>query len=321
MKITLTCIFAALISFVSNGSAAEFPQKPVKMIIPAPAGSAPDALGRLLAQKLNTAWGHQVVIENVVGAGGDIGTDRGAKASPDGYTMLMGLNGPMSVNKTLNDKLSFDPVRDLAPVTLLMKGPNLLVVNPRVPVNNLQELIAFAKSNPGRLTYGHPGAGTSLHLAAELLSQMAGIQLKAVPYKSSAQMTVDVLGNHIDLIFHNVPVVLPHVKSGALRAIAITSLSRNPNLPSIPTISESGLAGYEITSWQAIYVPVATPKSIIAKMNSDLSRALAEPDVQGWMAANMVTAGGGSPAELAAFQAAETTKWKDLIRTAKIKAE
>ena len=321
MKITLTCIFAALISFVSNGSAAEFPQKPVKMIIPAPAGSAPDALGRLLAQKLNTAWGHQVVIENVVGAGGDIGTDRGAKASPDGYTMLMGLNGPMSVNKTLNDKLSFDPVRDLAPVTLLMKGPNLLVVNPRVPVNNLQELIAFAKSNPGRLTYGHPGAGTSLHLAAELLSQMAGIQLKAVPYKSSAQMTVDVLGNHIDLIFHNVPVVLPHVKSGALRAIAITSLSRNPNLPSIPTISESGLAGYEITSWQAIYVPVATPKSIIAKMNSDLSRALAEPDVQGWMAANMVTAGGGSPAELAAFQAAETTKWRDLIRTAKIKAE
>ena len=321
MKITLTCIFAALISFVSNGSAAEFPLKPVKMIIPAPAGSAPDALGRLLAQKLNTAWGHQVVIENVVGAGGDIGTDRGAKASPDGYTMLMGLNGPMSVNKTLNDKLSYDPVRDLAPVTLLMKGPNLLVVNPRVPVNNLQELIAFAKSNPGRLTYGHPGAGTSLHLAAELLSQMAGIQLKAVPYKSSAQMTVDVLGNHIDLIFHNVPVVLPHVKSGALRAIAITSLSRNPNLPSIPTISESGLAGYEITSWQAIYVPVATPKSIIAKMNSDLSRALAEPDVQGWMAANMVTAGGGSPAELAAFQAAETTKWKDLIRTAKIKAE
>lgn len=321
MKITLTCIFAALISFVSNGSAAEFPQKPVKMIIPAPAGSAPDALGRLLAQKLNTAWGHQVVIENVVGAGGDIGTDRGAKASSDGYTMLMGLNGPMSVNKTLNDKLSYDPVRDLAPVTLLMKGPNLLVVNPRVPVNNLQELIAFAKSNPGTLTYGHPGAGTSLHLAAELLSQMAGIQLKAVPYKSSAQMTVDVLGNHIDLIFHNVPVVLPHVKSGALRAIAITSLSRNPNLPSIPTISESGLAGYEITSWQAIYVPVATPKSIIAKMNSDLSRALAEPDVQGWMAANMVTAGGGSPAELAAFQAAETTKWKDLIRTAKIKAE
>lgn len=321
MKITLTCIFAALISFVSNGSAAEFPQKPVKMIIPAPAGSAPDALGRLLAQKLNTAWGHQVVIENVVGAGGDIGTDRGAKASPDGYTMLMGLNGPMSVNKTLNDKLSYDPVRDLAPVTLLMKGPNLLVVNPRVPVNNLQELIAFAKSNPGRLTYGHPGAGTSLHLAAELLSQMAGIQLKAVPYKSSAQMTVDVLGNHIDLIFHNVPVVLPHVKSGALRAIAITSLSRNPNLPSIPTFSESGLAGYEITSWQAIYVPVATPKSIIAKMNSDLSRALAEPDVQGWMAANMVTAGGGSPAELAAFQAAETTKWRDLIRTAKIKAE
>jgi len=321
MKTSLTCIFAALVSLAWDAGAAEFPEKPVKMIIPAPAGSAPDALGRLLAQKLDAAWGHQVVIENVVGAGGDIGTDRGTKSTPDGYTMLMGLNGPMSVNKSLNEKLPYDPVRDLAPVTLLMKGPNLLVVNPRVPVNNLQELIAFAKSNPGRLTYGHPGAGTSLHLAAELLSQMAGIQLKAVPYKSSAQMTVDVLGNHIDLIFHNVPVVLPHVKSGALRAIAITSLSRNPNLPSIPTFSESGLTGYEITSWQAIYVPAATPESIIAKMNADLSRALAEPDVQGWMAANMVTAGGGSPAELAAFQAAETTKWKNLIRTAKIKAE
>lgn len=300
---------------------AGFPERPVKMIIPAPAGSGPDALGRLLAQKLADTWGQPVVIENILGAGGNLGHERGAKAPADGHTMLMGLNGPMSVSSSLYEKLPFDPVRDLAPITLLMKGPNILVVNPSVRVNNLQELIAFTKANPDKLRYGHPGAGTSLHLAAEQLNMMAGIRIPGIPYKSSAQMTVDVLGNHIELIFHNVPVVLPHIRSGALRAIAITSLQRNPAAPEIPTFAEAGLAGYEITSWQAMYAPAATPRPILTKMNADVVKALAEPDLRQWMAANATVPGGGSAADLAAFQAAETLKWKNLISARNIRAE
>ena len=300
---------------------AGFPERPVKMIVPAPAGSGPDALGRLLAQKLSDTWGQPVVIENVLGAGGNLGHERGAKAPADGHTMLMGLNGPMSVSSSLYEKLPFDPVRDLAPITLLMTGPNLLVVNPSVRVNNLQELIAFTKANPDKLRYGHPGAGTSLHLAAEQLNMMAGIRIPGIPYKSSAQMTVDVLGNHIELIFHNVPVVLPHIRSGALRAIAITSLQRNPAAPAIPTFSEAGLAGYEITSWQAMYAPAATSRAIVAKMNADIIKALAEPEVRQWMVANATVPGGGSAADLAAFQAAETLKWKNLISARNIRAE
>ena len=300
---------------------AGFPERPVKMIIPAPAGSGPDALGRLLAQKLADTWGQPVVIENILGAGGNLGHERGAKAPADGHTILMGLNGPMSVSSSLYEKLPFDPVRDLAPITLLMKGPNILVVNPSVRVNNLQELIAFTKANPDKLRYGHPGAGTSLHLAAEQLNMMAGIRIPGIPYKSSAQMTVDVLGNHIELIFHNVPVVLPHIRSGALRAIAITSLQRNPAAPEIPTFAEAGLAGYEITSWQAMYAPAATPRPILTKMNADVVKALAEPELRQWMAANATVPGGGSAADLAAFQAAETLKWKNLISARNIRAE
>lgn len=300
---------------------AGFPDRPVKMIIPAPAGSGPDALGRLLAQKLSDTWGQPVVIENVLGAGGNLGHERGAKAPADGHTMLMGLNGPMSVSSSLYEKLPFDPVRDLAPITLLMKGPNILVVNPSVRINNLQELIAFTKASPAKLRYGHPGAGTSLHLAAEQLNMMAGIRIPGIPYKSSAQMTVDVLGNHIEMIFHNVPVVLPHIRSGALRAIAITSLQRNPAAPEIPTFAEAGLAGYEITSWQAMYAPAATPHPILTKMNADVVKALAEPELRQWMAANATVPGGGSAADLAAFQAAETLKWKNLISARNIRAE
>ena len=300
---------------------AGFPERPVKMIIPAPAGSGPDALGRLLAQKLADTWGQPVVIENVLGAGGNLGHERGAKAPADGHTILMGLNGPMSVSSSLYEKLPFDPVRDLAPITLLMKGPNILVVNPSVRVNNLQELIAFTKASPAKLRYGHPGAGTSLHLAAEQLNMMAGIRIPGIPYKSSAQMTVDVLGNHIEMIFHNVPVVLPHIRSGALRAIAITSLQRNPAAPEIPTFAEAGLAGYEITSWQAMYAPAATPRPILTKMNADVVKALAEPELRQWMAANATVPGGGSAADLAAFQAAETLKWKNLISARNIRAE
>lgn len=319
--LALAAATAAPAAWSQARPAAGHPDKPVKMIIPAPAGSGPDALGRLLGRRLSEAWGQPVVIENIVGAGGNIGHDKGAKAAPDGYTLLMGLIGPMSVSSSLSDKMPFDPVKDLAPVTMLVKLPNILVVHPSVPVKSLQELIAYAKQNPGKIRYGYPGAGTSLHLAAEQLNMMAGIKTAGVPYKASAQMTTDVLGGHIEMIFHNAPVVLPHIKAGSLRALAITGTNRDPASPDIPTLAEAGVPGYEVTSWYAMYVPAATPKPIVAKLNEDIAKALAHPETKEWMTTQAGLAGGGSPEELAAFQQLETEKWKRLIKAANIRAD
>jgi hypothetical protein len=298
-----------------------FPDKPVKMIVPAPPGSGPDAIGRLLGQKLSEQWGKPVIVENVVGAGGHLGHERGAKAPPDGLTILMGLIGPMSVSHSLYSKMPFDPVKDLAPITMLVKLPNLLVLNPKVPVKDIRELIAYTKANPDKIRYGHPGAGTSLHLAAEQLNLQAGTRISGIPYKASSQMTIDVVGGHIEMIFHNVPVVLPHVRSGTLRVLGITSAQRNPALPDIPTLAESGLTGFEVTSWDAMYAPAATPKPIIERLNASIAKALAHPDVKAWLTAQAGEGGGESPEELAAFQAAETVKWRKLITAANITAD
>lgn len=300
---------------------ARYPDKPVRMIVPAPPGSGPDAIGRLLGAKLTEAWGQSVLVDNVVGAGGNLGHDRGAKAPADGYTLLMGLIGPMSVSASLGVQMPFDPVKDLAPVTLLIRLANILAVHPSVPVKDLRELIAFAKANPGKLRYGHPGSGTSNHLSAEQFNMMAGIKTSGVPYKASSQMTTDLLGGHIEMMFHNAPVVLPHVRSGALRAIAITGPQRDAAAPDIPTLNEAGVPGYEVTAWYAMYVPAGTPAAIIARLNTDIAKALALPEVKTWIGAQAGVGGGGSPEALAAFQAAETVKWRNLIKAADIKPQ
>jgi len=321
----LACVAAVLIASLARiGEAqaqARYPDKPVRMIVPAPPGSGPDSIGRILSAKLGEMWGQSVLVENVVGAGGNLGHDRGAKAPPDGYTMLMGLIGPMSVAPSLGEKMPFDPVKDLAPVTLLIRLANILAVHPSVPVNNLRELIAYAKQNPGKLRYGHPGSGTSNHLSAEQFNMMAGLAISGVPYKASSQMTTDLLGGHIEMMFHNAPVVLPHVRSGALRAIAITGLQRNPAAPEIPSLNEAGVPGYEVSAWYAMYVPTGTPAAIIARLNADIAKVLAMPDVKTWVEAQAGAAGGGSPEALAEFQAAETVKWRTLIKAANIKPQ
>jgi len=298
-----------------------FPDKSVRMIVPAPPASGPDALARLLATKLGDVWNQPVIIKNVVGAGGVIGHDKGAKSAPDGYTILMGLIGPMSVSISLVQKMPYDPVKDLAPVTLLGTFANLLVVHPSVPVNNLRELIAYAKQNPGKVRYGHPGSGTSNHLSAEQFNMLAGLKVEGIPYKASSQMTTELLGGHIEMMFHNAPVVLPYVKSGAMKGIAITSGQRNHSAPEIPTLNEAGLPGYEVTSWYAMYAPSGTPSPIIQKLNTDIAKVLALPEIKAWFDSQAGQAGGGSPEALAAFQAAETIKWRTLIKAADIKAQ
>ncbi len=321
----LTCVAAGLgASLAGNGDAyaqARYPDKQVRMIVPAPPGSGPDAMSRILSSKLGEMWAQPVLVENVVGAGGNLGHDRGAKAPPDGYTLLMGLIGPMSVAPSLGEKMPFDPVKDLAPVTLLMRLANILAVHPSVPATNLRELIAYARQNPGKVRYGHPGSGTSNHLSAEQFNMMAGLNIGGVPYKASSQMTTDLLGGHIEMMFHNAPVMLPHVRSGALRAIAITGAQRNPAAPDIPSLNEAGVPGYEVTAWYAMYVPAGTPSAIIARLNADIAKVLAMPDVKTWVEAQAGAAGGGSPEALAEFLAAETMKWRALIKAANIKPQ
>ena len=322
-------VLTAVTGLGSGGVAAQarpagaqgYPDKPVRMIVPAPPGSGPDALSRILGAKLGELWGQPVIIENVVGAGGNIGHERGAKAPADGYTMLMGLIGPMSVSSHLIEKMPFDPVKDLAPVTLLITLPNILAVHPSVPAANLRELIAYAKQNPGKLRYGYPGVGTSNHLSAEQFNMLAGVKTSGVPYKASAQMTTDLLGGHIEMMFHNAPVVLPHVRSGALRGIAITGGQRNAAAPDIPTLNEAGVPGYEVTAWYAMYVPAATPQAVIARLNADIAKVLALPDVRTWFDSQAGVPGGGTPEALATFQAAESVKWRNLVKAADIKAQ
>jgi tripartite-type tricarboxylate transporter receptor subunit TctC len=298
-----------------------YPDKSVRVVVPAPPGSAPDFLVRLVGQKLGEAWGQPVVIDNIVGASGNIGTERVAKAAPDGYTLLFNTIGPIAVNVSLFDKLPYDPIKDLAPISLVAKMPNILTVNPNVPVKNLAELIALAKKEPGRLRYGTAGPGTTQHLSGELLNTLAGIQLVGVPYKSSAQMTTDALGGQIEVLFHNAPVLLPHLKSGGLRGIAITSAKRSPAAPELPTMAEAGVPGFEITAWFGFMAPRGTPQAIIEKIHADVARIVASPEVHERILSQASEPVGNSPAEYAAFINEEIAKWRAVIKQANVKAE
>lgn len=301
---------------------APYPNKPVKVIIPGGAGSGPDTLTRVLTSKLADLWGQPVVPENVVGAGGNIGHERGAKAPADGYTLLLGMIGPMSINPTLQEgKLGFDPVKDLMPITMVSRYPNMLVVHPSVPARNLQELLAYARANPGKLRYGTPGAGTTPQLSAVMFSTMANVRMLEVPYKSSAQMTTDVIAGHIDLMFLNPAAVLPHVKTGALRAIAITSPTRQPYAPDVPTVTESGVPGFEVSSWYGLFAPAGTPPSVVAKINADLLRIMAQPDVREQFISRGDEPFAGTPEQAGTYLRGEISKWNKVIKSANIKAE
>lgn len=313
----------ALLSFLFFGaaSAQPWPAKPVRLIVPAPPGSAPDFLSRLIAPKLTDLWGQPIVIDNVLGAGGNIGTDRVAKAPADGYTLLFNTIGPIGVNISMYKELPYDPQKDLAPITLVAKVPNVLAVHPSVPVKNVRELIAYARQNPGKLRYGSPGSGTSNHLSAELLKTLAGIDMLHIPYKSSAQMTTDLLGGQLELIFHNAPVLLPHVKSGAIRGLGVTSASRQPSAPDLPTIAEAGVPGFEVTAWFGFMAPGATPQPVISKVHADVVKVLAMPDVRERMLPQAAEPIGNTPQEYAAFIAGEIAKWAKVVKASGAKVE
>lgn len=307
-------MIAALASAGGGAYADNYPSKPIKMIVPFPAGGTTDILARIVGQELTKAWGQQVIIENRPGAGGNIGADVVAKSAPDGYTLLMGTVGTHGINVSLYKKMPYDAVKDFAPVTLVAAVPNLLVVHPSVPAKSVKELIDYAKKNPGKLSFASSGNGTSIHLSGELFKSMTGVEMTHVPYKGSAPAITDLLGGQVDLMFDNMPSILPHVKNGKLRALAVTTATRSPAIPEIPTIAESGLPGYEASSWFGILAPAGTPQPIVTKLNKEIVRILHAPEIKERLSGQGAEPVGDTPEEFSAHIKSEIVKWAKVVK-------
>ena len=297
-----------------------YPVKPIRIIVPQSPGASTDLTARLIGQKLSAAVGQPVIIDNRPGAGSIIGTDLVAKAAPDGYTLLV-VASSITLNPTLHKNLPFDPIRDLAPITQISAFPNMLVVHPAVLVKTVKDLIALAKAKPSSINYGSSGSATGTHLSAELFKYMTGIEMVHVPYKGGGPAVQALLGGQVQLNFATIVSVLPHVRSGKLRAVAVTTARRSPSAPDVPTIAESGVPGYDHAPWNGFLAPAKTPRPIIARLNEETARLLRAPDVQPVFTNEGAEPVGNSPEEFAAIIKSETAKWAKVIRAAGIKAD
>jgi tripartite-type tricarboxylate transporter receptor subunit TctC len=296
----------------SNPANAVWPTKPVKIVVTFPPGGAPDTLARILAEKWGQATGQTFTVDNKAGAGGNIGADFVAKSAADGTTLLIATVGTHAINPALYAKMPYDNIKDFTPVSFLASTPNLLVVNNSVPAKTVKELIALAGKTP--LTFGSSGSGTSIHLSGELFNTMAGIKMQHIPYKGRAQAIPDLLGGRIAMIFDNMPSALPLVKSGDIRAIAVTSATRSPAAPNIPTIAEAGLPGFEATSWFALMAPAGMPKDVLARINAETIRVMTLPDVKEKLSTLGLDAAPASPEQLASLIQVETVKWAKVVK-------
>ena len=317
----LVAILSALaaVVFGNLAHAQSYPNKSIKMVVTYPTGGAPDILARIFSEKANL--GQPVVVDNKPGAGGNIGAEFVAKAAPDGYTLVMGTANTHAVNGALYTKMPYDMVKDFAPLSLIASTPNLLVVNNDLPVKTVQELIAYAKANPDKLSFGSPGIGSTIHVSGELMKSMAGIKMIHVPYKGRQFAIPDLLGGSIQLMFDNMPSSLPLVKEGKLRALGQTGPKRSAAAPDIPTVAEQGLPGYEATAWFAIFAPAGTPKDVIAKLHAETVRIYKLPDVQEKLKTLGLDVVLSTPEELAQVQAAEVVKWARVVKESGAKAE
>ncbi len=304
----------ALAFFVTAAAAQDYPARPIKLIVPFPPGGGTDISARTVANGLSQGGRWIFVVENKPGAGGNLGVEQAVKSPADGYTMVVGQTSNLAINPALYARLPYDPLRDLSPVALLVSAPVVLVVTANSRTKSLADLIAAAKRDPGAITYASPGNGTVSHLAGELLQRAAGIKLSHVPYKGAAQALSDTLGGQVQSFMSSVPSALAHVKSGRLRAIAVTSAKRSPELPSVPTIAESGYPGFEANTWYGLLVPAGTPAPIIALLNAEVNRVLAMLEVRARLASEGGETLGGSPERFAAFLAAEHAKWGRVVR-------
>jgi tripartite-type tricarboxylate transporter receptor subunit TctC len=301
--------------------AADWPSKPIRWVVPFPPGGAMDAIARALGEKAGKSLGQPFVIENKPGAGGNIGADLVAKSPGDGYTMMITSIG-MATNKPLYGKLNYDPVKDFAPVSLLAVVPNVLVTNATQPgVKNVADVVAAARKEPGKLTYASAGNGTSIHLAGETFAYLAKVDMQHVPYKGSGPAVTDLLGGQVNYMFDSITSAKPHILSGKLRAIGVTTARRSAALPDVPTLAEAGLPGYEVSPWFAVFVPAATPKPIVAKLNAALIEAMKQPDIRAKFDSIGAEPVGSTPDELAAHLTSESVRWTRLITERGIKPD
>jgi tripartite-type tricarboxylate transporter receptor subunit TctC len=298
---------------------ADYPDKPVKIIVPFSAGGFTDTLARIVGQKLGEMWKQPVIVENRAGAGGNIGAEVAAKSAPDGYTLFLATNTTHGINPTLYRNLPYDAIRDFSAVVLMVTTPNLLIVNNSVPVSSVKELVASAKANPKKFNYASTGIGSSVHLQAEQFKAATGIQMAHIPYKGSSQAFTDLLGGSVQLMFDNFLFELPHVTSGKVRAIAITSQKRSPQLPDVPTLTELGIPGFEYGPWFGLVAPAHTPPAVVARVNADVNAVLQMKDVQEKLRGAEIL--GGTPQQFTTFIAQEVGKWGKVIRALDLKVD
>ena len=326
-RATWPALVAAAMALVAGVAApdasaqAAWPSKPIRIVVPFPPGGTTDILARAAAQKMTEAWKEQAVIDNRPGAGGNIGAELVAKAPADGYTMLMGTVGTHAINASLYAKMPYDHVKDFAPVILVAAVPNVMVVHPSVPAATVAEFIAWAKANPGKVNFASSGSGTSIHLAGELFKTQTGLAMTHVPYKGSAPAIADLIGGQVQVMFDNLPSALPQIRGGKLRALAVTSRERANALPDVPTVAESGLPGFEASSWFGLLAPTGTPREVVVRVNAEIARWLASSDAKDKLASQGAVAAGGSPEDFASHITAETAKWQKVVRESGAKVD
>lgn len=311
---TALTVGASLLVVIPAAAQTAYPSKPITMVVPFSAGGTTDILARIVGQALTAELGQPVIIDNRAGAGGNIGGQVVARSPADGYTLFMGTVGTHAINAALYKKMPFDPIKDFAPLTRVANVPNLLVANPAQPFKTVKELIAYGKANPGKLNFGSSGNGSSIHLSGELFKTMTKIDMQHVPYKGSAPAVTDLLGNQIAIMFDNMPSAIQHVRSGKLRAIAVTTAKRSPELPDVPTIAEAGVPGYEATSWFGLFAPAGTPPAVLSKLNIAIVKVLAKAEVKKKINEQGAEVFSETPEQFAAFIQKESVKWGKVVR-------
>ncbi len=316
-----TVVLVTVLMISGPAGAQQYPARPIRMLIGFPPGGGTDIIGRIVAQKLSENLGQQIIAENRGGATGMVAAELAARAAPDGYTIMMAHISAMSILPSLYPKMAYDTAKDFAPITLAGIGPNLLVVHPSLPVRSVKDLIALAKARPGQLHYASPGNGSVQHLSGELFKLQAKVDMLHVPYKGSGQSIVDLIAGHVQLNFDAVPVVLGHARQGRLRALAVTSAKRSALLPDIPTVSESGVAGFDMSTWWGLVAPSLVSKDVVSKLHAETVKALKLPEVRERLGSVGAEPGGNTPDEFGAFIRSESVKYARIVKDANIKID